>query len=78
MLVYQPYRVNFEGLAAGKHKVDVKLYVPRTNGFGPVHLADGNHPYHSPNVWRASGDSWTYEYKLMPQGVISAPWLIEV
>lgn len=78
MLVYQPYRVKFEGLAAGKHKVDVKLYVPRTNGFGPVHLADGNHPYHSPNVWRASGDSWTYEYKLMPQGVISAPWLIEV
>ena len=78
MLVYQPYRVKFDGLAAGTHKVDVKLYVPRSNGFGPVHLADGNHPYHSPSVWRSSGDSWTYEYKLLEEGIISAPWLIEV
>ena len=52
MVVFQPYRATFKDLAAGKHTVDVKLYIPRTNGFGPVHLADGNHPYHSPGVWR--------------------------
>ena len=78
MLVYQPYRVKFDDLAAGKHKVDIKLYVPRTNGFGPVHLADGNHPYHSPGVWRTSGDSWTYEYRLLEEGILSAPWMHEV
>ena len=78
MVVFQPYRAIFEGLDAGKHTVDVKLYIPRTNGFGPVHLADGNHPYHSPGVWRTSGDSWTYEYRLLEEGIISAPWLREV
>ncbi len=78
MVVYQPYRAKFTGLAAGKHKVDVKLYIPRSNGFGSVHLADGKHPYQSPGVWRTSGDSWTYEYRLLEEGIISAPWLHEV
>lgn len=78
IVAFQPYRVKFGDLPAGKHTVDVKLYIPRTNGFGPVHLADGNCPYHSPAVWRTGGDSWTYDYKLLEEGVISTPWLNEV
>jgi hypothetical protein len=78
LIVYQPYRAVFTDLPAGKHKVDIKLYVPRSNGFGSLHLADGNHPYQSPSVWRTSGDSWTYEYRLLQEGILSAPWLIEV
>ena len=78
IVAFQPYRVKFTDLPAGKHTVDVKLYIPRSNGFGPVHLADSKWPYHSPSVWRTSGDNWSYEYKLLPQGVISAPWVAEV
>ncbi len=78
MIVYSPYRVRFDGLAAGKHRLDLKLYIPRTNGFGPVHLADGNYSYQSPGAWRVGGDSWTYEYRLMKEGILSAPWLNEV
>ena len=78
MVVYQPYRAVFTDLAAGKHTVDVKLYIPRSNGFGSVHLADGKHPYQSPGVWRTSGDSWTFEYRLLEEGILTAPWLYEI
>ena len=78
MIVYQPYCAKFTDLAAGKHRVDVKLYIPRSNGFGSVHLADGKHPYQSPNVWRTSGDSWTFEYRLLEEGILTAPWLYEI
>lgn len=78
IVAFQPYRVKFKDLPAGKHAVDIKLYIPRTNGFGPVHLADGNCSYQSPGAWRSGGDNWTYEYRLLEQGVISSPWLYEV
>ncbi len=78
MIVYAPYTVRFKNVNPGKHRLDLKLYIPRTNGFGPVHLADGNYPYQSPKAWRVSGDSWTYEYRLLPEGIISSPWIKEI
>ena len=59
---------------------------PKPNGYRslhliiaiPVHLADGKHPYQSPGVWRTSGDSWTFEYRLLEEGILTAPWLYEI
>ncbi len=78
MIVFSPYRAVFKDIPAGAHKLDLKLYVPRTNGFGPLHLADGANSYQSPGTWRTSGDSWTYEYRLTPEGIISTPWIKEI
>ena len=57
----------------GKNTVDVDAYINRTNGFGPVHLADRSLEYVSPAGWRTVGDSWTYEYMLQEEGVCSSP-----
>ncbi len=78
MIVYAPYKARFTDLEAGKHTLELKLYVPRTNGFGPLHLADGKNGYQSPGTWRTSGDNWTYEYRLSTEGIISSPWLNEI
>lgn len=67
-----PYDARFN-VGRGKHTLRLDAYIPRTNGFGPVHCADEKLSYQSPSAWRTSGDSWSYEYCLMPEGVISSP-----
>ncbi len=78
MIVYAPYKARFTDLPAGKHTLELKLYVPRTNGFGSLHLADEKNSYQSPGTWRSGGDNWTYEYRFLPEGIMSSPWLFEV
>ncbi len=78
IIAYSPYCAKFADVPAGKHRIDLKLYVSRTNGFGPVHLADGSNSYQNPGTWRTSGDAWTYEYRLKTEGIISTPYLYEV
>jgi len=57
----------------GINTVDVDAYISRTNGFGPVHLADRKLPYVSPSGWRTKEDAWTYEYLLQEEGICSSP-----
>ncbi|MBQ9099726.1 MAG: hypothetical protein IJY50_09905 [Clostridia bacterium] len=57
----------------GANVIDLDAYISRTNGFGPVHLADRNMEYVSPKGWRTEGDSWTYEYLLHEEGICSSP-----
>ena len=57
----------------GRRELKLDAYIPRTNGFGPIHCADEKITYQSPGCWRTSGGSWSYEYCLMPEGVISSP-----
>ena len=57
----------------GNNLIDLDAYISRTNGFGPIHLADRKMPYVSPSGWRTKGDSWTYEYILQEEGICSSP-----
>ncbi len=75
ILAYPPYEVSLGRVAGGAHRVTVRLFVPRTNGFGPVHLADDRFAYMGPAAWRQSGDSFGYEYHLKPEGVMMKPQL---
>lgn len=77
-IAFAPYRLTFGELAAGEHKVNIKLYLPRTNSFGPVHCADDKLSYPGPNSFRTSGDSWCYEYRLKPEGILVSPIFTEV
>lgn len=73
-LTYSPNQAVLE-TQAGENRIDIELYINRTNGFGPVHLADRKCPYVSPSFWRTTGDEWSYEYVLAEEGFLSAPRL---
>ena len=77
-IAFAPYKVKFKGVAAGDHKIDIKLYLPRTNSFSSVHLTDEKWEYRSPGSYRTSGDLWSYEYQLFKEGLTSSPWVHEI
>ena len=74
-VVYPPYKISLGRVSAGKHRVTLRLYVQRTNAFGPLHLSDNERPSHSPAAWRTSGDSFSYEYHFKPEGIMMKPIL---
>ena len=76
-MIYPPYKFTFSGLAAGGHWVDLKLYGHRRNSFGPVHLTDLQDRWIGPNAWRSEGDSWTYDYMICEEGILTAPVFTE-
>mgnify|MGYP004651461067 FL=1 len=70
---FSPYIAELGECKAGKHTVDITLYIPRTNAFGPVHDTAAKSDYLGPNTWRTSGDKWSYEYNFYEEGLLSAP-----
>ncbi len=77
IIAYSPYQVDLGRLAAGDHLLKLTMYGNRINSFGQVHLKDDALTYFGPKTWRSTGDQWTYEYRLKPQGVICAPLLLQ-
>ncbi|MBQ1217606.1 MAG: hypothetical protein IIX85_06575, partial [Clostridia bacterium] len=69
-VAYPPYTAKLP-LPAGKQTVDLVAYIPRTNGFAPLHTVVDE--YQSPAMWRQTGDRWIYNYRFYPEGIISAP-----
>ena len=72
-IVYPPYILNVNGLADGKHKLDITLYGNRYNCFGAVHMSNAARSWHGPDAWRTSDDEWSYEYVLKDVGILTAP-----
>ena len=77
IVAFPPYRLNLSGVSSSAHRLDVTLYVPRTNGFGPVHNVKTSSCFSVPGSWRTQGDEWCYDYQLTPQGIM-APIEIEI
>ena len=71
-LAFAPYVERF-AVKAGVHKVDIDAYIPRTNGFSPLHCADRVWNYEAPRAWRTLGDKWCYAYQLKQEGIIVSP-----
>ncbi len=78
VIAFSPYKANFGVLPAGRHKLDVNLYVPRTNTCGPLHCADDLLSYPGPGAWRTLGDRWCYEYRLKREGITVSPRIYEI
>ncbi|MBE6569150.1 MAG: hypothetical protein E7658_02895 [Ruminococcaceae bacterium] len=74
-VIYPPYRLSLGKIKAGKHRVTLRLYVPRINSFGPVHFADETCVLYGPDVWRTTGDRFSYEYRLKEEGILTCPEL---
>ena len=56
--------------------VKITAYGNRQNAFGPVHCSLRNLRWYGPSAWRSTDTEWTYQYRLEPTGVLSAPALI--
>ncbi len=74
-VAYPPYLASLGHLAAGMHEVTVEAFLFRKNCFGNIHCADQKRKRCGHDSWRTEGDAWTYEYRLMPQGIITTPVL---
>ena len=72
-IVYPPYTLDVDGLADGKHKIDITLFGHRFNSFGAVHLTDVKRSWHGPDAWRSDEECWSYEYTLRDLGILSRP-----
>lgn len=70
-IVYPPYTLDVDGLADGKHKIDITLFGHRFNSFGAVHLTDVKRSWHGPDAWRSDEECWSYEYTLRDLGILS-------
>ncbi len=77
LATFSPYQADFD-VPAGKHNVEIIAYIPRTNGFKPLHDSDPTDPYQSPARWRTKGDSWSYEYNFSTEGVLVSPEVSEI
>lgn len=71
--VYPPYDVLFEGLSEGKHTVNMTLFGNRNNCFSALHQSDRSLWWKGPQMWKTSGDSFTYEYNLVEMGILASP-----
>lgn len=76
IIAFSPYKLNIEGLSAGKHKVEFVLYGTRINTFGGMHNVV-RPKWTGPNFWRSEGDRWCYEYLLKDTGILASP-IIEI
>ena len=76
-VAYPPYQLSLGTLGAGAHKLEITAYISRQNAFGPLHLSDRRVTWIGPNSWRSNGDSWTSEYNLYPEGIMTAVKLTE-
>lgn len=68
-----PYSLEVTGIKAGKHTVDFKLFGNRYNSFAAVHDTVYSRRWFGPNMWRTSGDEFSYEYQLKDMGILGAP-----
>ena len=76
-IIYPPYSVTLEAVPAGEHTVHLTLYGHRRNSFGPIHNSDIEGKRHSPLAWFTKGNSWSYDYCLVPEGTMRAPVITE-
>jgi len=72
-IAFSPYDIELGDLTPGKHRITLKLYGVRQNGFAQLHHTPGIYFYQSPNSWRSAGDMWVYEYQFKPMGILKSP-----
>ena len=75
-IVVAPYRLLCNGLKAGKHTLELTVYVSRVNTFNALHNC-GTSAWIGPDYWYSNGVAWSYEYCLKETGILKSP-VIEI
>jgi len=71
IIAYSPHRTSLGYLKKGTHKITIRLYGNRFNGFGMLHNANRNFKWLGPAAYRTSGEEWTDCYMIRPVGIMS-------
>lgn len=76
-IAFPPFKLNFDNVKKGAHKLDVTLYGTRYNTLSALHNlnADKKRNYIGPDYWRTENEAWSYEYNFRPMGVLKTPIL---
>lgn len=74
-IAFAPYRLRLGKVEEGTHTMDITAYGNRVNAFGAVHNCDPSTTWYGPNAWRTAGNSWSYQYRLRPMGILISPRL---
>lgn len=77
-IAFSPYEIRLKDLVPGLHRVMLRLYGVRQNGFAQLHHTPGIRFYQSPNSWRSAGDLWCYEYQFKPMGILKSPEIVSL
>ena len=74
VLMVPPYEGKLS-LTPGRWEILLTVYGNRFNSFGQVHLSDEKEDWLGADSWRSEGAAFSYEYRLKPLGLLSAPKL---
>ena len=75
-IAFAPFVAELGELSQGEHKLDLKLFCTRVNGCGAVHLTNRLR-YSGPASYRTSGNHFSYDYTLIPQGILRSPMILQ-
>lgn len=75
-IAYAPHRLTLDELNAGPHRMIIRAFIGRHNGFGYLHNNNSRFRWFGPDAWRTAGKDWTDAYRLKSGGILS-PVLIE-
>lgn len=73
LIAYKPHRGRLGALTAGRHKITIRMYGNRHNGFSMLHNANPDFRWKGPKAYRTEGAEWTDAYMLQPVGIMSKP-----
>lgn len=73
-IVYAPYRLHIDA-APGCHTLEMTLFASRVNSFGALHNCDDALRWYGPGAWETKDREFSYEYRLRPIGLLTAPRL---
>ncbi len=68
-----PYEADFGLIPEGEHMIELKVYLSRVNTFGTLHNSNRTVKWFGPDSWYSEDERWSYEYHLVPDGLITAP-----
>ena len=68
-----PYEADLGQLSEGGHTLDLKVYLSRINTFGALHLSNYACLWFGPDGWYSEDEFWSYEYRITPDGLLTAP-----
>lgn len=71
-IAFAPFVCDLGRLQRGEHRLTIRLYGNRFNGFGTLHNANDDFVWYGPDSFRTEGDDWTGCYRLRPVGLMAA------
>ena len=75
VIAFDPYRLKLGNVPAGRHRLTFRCYGTRFNIFGALHNTNTSESWVGPKLWKTTGDSWCYEYRLRDAGILAEPVL---